>query len=260
VGDDLLMRDAEYADQILMVFAHVGGSLDLRGATLASLNLSGAAIVGDLELGEPNHLAIWEGKNGEPGALNLHNTHIGNLMDTQDAWLEKGHLHLDGFTFNHLGGFAGETGPQMRDRGMEWWDYWARRDLNYSPVPYAQLATALTNAGDRDAANEIRYLGRVREREKETGLVYVWSGFLQWVAGFGIGIYTFRVLYWIMVITALGALYLKESVIPAFPNSPAFSGGCRANCLTLTKYFSVYFKSIYEHMELFLNIFVMITT
>ena len=49
---------------------------------------------------------------------------------------------------------------------MEWWDEWARRDPDYSPTPYAQLAAALTSLGDRDAANEIRYLGREREREE----------------------------------------------------------------------------------------------
>jgi hypothetical protein len=135
------------------------------------------------------------------------------LADAKDAWPDREGLHLDGFSFNHLGGFAGESGPEMRARGMEWWDKnWARHDPNYSPAPYAQLAAALTSAGDRDAANEIRYLGRVRERETEKGLAYVWSGFLQYVAGFGIGAYTFRVLNWVLVITVFGALYLKESV------------------------------------------------
>ena len=212
VGRDLSMHDAECADPVLMVFAHVGGGLDLRGATLAGLNLSGASIATDLMLSEFGHSAKWKGKNGEPCDLNLHNTHIGNLADANNAWPEKGHLHLDGFTFTHLGGFAGETGPQMRARGMEWWDDWARRDPDFSPTPYQQLAAALTNAGDRDAANEIRYFGRVRERETEHGWSYIWSGLLQYVAGFGIGTYTFRVLCWVIVITVFGALYLKESV------------------------------------------------
>jgi hypothetical protein len=70
----------------------------------------------------------------------------------------------------------------------------------------------LTNAGDRDAANEIRYLGRARERETESGLPYVWSGAVQYVAGFGIGTYTFRVLYWVFGISLLGALYLRTRV------------------------------------------------
>ena len=125
---DLFMVDAHCAHKVVMIFAHIGGSLDLRGATLAGLDLSGASIAGDLALGEPGKPAVWTGKNGEPSALTLRNAHVGNLMDAKDAWPEmyaeptKGHLHLDGFTFNHLGGYAGETGPEMRARGMEWWD------------------------------------------------------------------------------------------------------------------------------------------
>jgi uncharacterized protein YjbI with pentapeptide repeats len=211
-GTDLIMQDAHCAQEVEMVSTHIGGNLDLRGATLAGLNLSGASVTGDLQLGDPKS-AIWTGDNGEPGALNLRNTHIGNLADANDAWPAQGHLLLDGFTFAHFGAFAGETGAEMRPGGMDWWDNWARLDNNYSPVPYAQLAAALTNAGDRDAANEIRYLGRVRERENEKGLVsWVLSGAVQYVAGFGIGTYTFRVLYWVIGISLLGALYLRTRV------------------------------------------------
>jgi hypothetical protein len=191
-----------------MLFTHVGGNLDLRGTTLTNLDLSGASIAGDVALyGSP-----WKGNNQQPGVFTLRNAHVGNVMDTKDAWPTPGHLRLDGFSFNHLGGFAGDSGPEMRARGMDWWDKWARLDPEYSPAPYAQLAAALTASGDRDAANEIRYLGRVRERETESGWPSIWSGFLQWVAGFGVGTYTFRVLYWVIVITVFGALYLKESV------------------------------------------------
>ncbi|MGH6812767.1 MAG: hypothetical protein ACREDM_10600 [Methylocella sp.] len=210
---DLFMRDAHYAQPVVMFFAHVGGNLDLRGATLANLDLSGASIAGDLRLGGAHKTSVWTGKNGKLGTLNLHNAHTGNLMDAKDAWPVQDQLHLDGFTFAHLGGYAGDTGPEMRGRGMDWWDNkWARLDPHYSPAPYAQLAAALTNAGDRDAANDIRYLGRVRERDTEKGLAYVWSGFLQWVAGFGIGTYTFRALYWVLGISLLGALYLRTRV------------------------------------------------
>jgi hypothetical protein len=136
-------------------------------------------------------------------------------MDTQHAWPAQGHLHLNGFSFNHLGGFKGETGENMRARGLDWWDNWARRDPDYSPAPYAQLAAALTSAGDRDAANEIRYLGRVRERETEKGLDWVWSGILQYVAGFGIGTYTFRVLWWVLGFSLAGMALLLWTVSTA---------------------------------------------
>jgi hypothetical protein len=162
-----------------------------------------------LQLREADKSVAWKENNGEPDTLDLRKAHVGYLVDADDAWPDQGHLKLDGFSFDHLGGFEGEAGEKKRD-----WDKWARLDPNYSPTPYKQLATALTNAGDRDAANEIRYLGRVRECETEKGLAGILCGALQYVAGFGFGIgtYTFQVLNWVIVITVFGALYLKESV------------------------------------------------
>jgi len=103
---DLFMNDAHSTHEVDMVFAHVGGSLDLRGATLAGLDLSGASIAADLRLGGPYMSAPWTGNNGDPGALTLRNAHIGNLTDAKDAWPAKGQLHLDGFSFTHPGGFG----------------------------------------------------------------------------------------------------------------------------------------------------------
>ncbi len=82
------------------------------------------------------------------------------------------------------------------------------------------LAIWLGSLDDRDAANEIHYLGREREREaacKEGWQQDRWAACfvrtaLSYVAGYGIGLYTFRVLYWVIAITVFGALYLKESV------------------------------------------------
>jgi hypothetical protein len=220
------MREANFAQAVVVNFAHIGGNLDLRGATLAGLDLSGASITGDLQLGGEYKSTVWTGEKGEPGTLNLHNTHIGNLMDAKDAWPAQGHLLLDGFSFNHLGGFEGETGPEMRARRMVWWDKnWARLDTKYSPAPYVQLAAALTSAGDRAAADEIRYLGHVRERETETGLAYIWSGAVQYVAGFGIGGYTFRVLYWVIGISLAGAALLWMKVPAAKQHGPVWCFG-----------------------------------
>ena len=36
---------------------------------------------------------------------------------------------------------------------------------------------------------------------------YIWSGFLQSVAGFGIGTYTFRFLYWVIVIDTTSDIF-----------------------------------------------------
>jgi len=103
------------------------------------------------------------------------------------------------------------------------WDNWARLDPDYSPASYAQLATAFTNSGDRDAADDIRYLGR--ERQREAACEGTWprgSCFLQTVlgsiAGYGIGTYTFKVLPWVLVFWLAGAALLWWTVPAAKHN------------------------------------------
>lgn len=199
VGDSFFMKAVHCSVPIDMAVAHVGRYLDLSGATLSGLDLSGAWIGGAFELADKKMPPIvWEPFNGKPAALRLRNTRVGSLVDAPDAWPGAGSLYLDGFSFADLGGFAGETAQQARNRGMEWWDQWVRRDLAYSPTPYAQLAAALIAIGDRDAANDIRFLGRARERETRCA-ERAWASCLtlfplEYVAGFGIGTYTFRVL------------------------------------------------------------------
>jgi hypothetical protein len=100
----------------------------------------------------------------------------------------------------------------MHNRDMEWWDQWIQRDPDYSPMPYEQLAKALEVEGARDRADDIRYLGRVQQRKTETGALRILDGFLQYVAGFGIGGYTFRVLYWVIGISLAGGIYLWTCV------------------------------------------------
>ena len=149
--------------------------------------------------------------------LNLRNAHIGNRMDAREAWPAQGQLHLEGFAFGHLGAIDGDTGPQMRDREAKWWDNWARRDPDYSPATYAQLAAAFTNSGDRDAADDIRYLRREREREMACKEGRLGSCILQTalgsVAGYGIGSHTFNVIPWVLVFWLAGVALLAVRLL-----------------------------------------------
>jgi hypothetical protein len=211
VEGNVFMRNTRFTHPVNLVFAYVGVSLDIRGATMPALDLSGASVARDLRLSDTAkdvNPAIWHTEDGKDGDLNLRNTHIQNLMDTKDAWPNKDHLHLDGFTFVHLGGFEGDTGTEMRGRGMDWWDGLIRRDPAYSPTPYEQLAIALVATGDHGAADEIRYLGRVRQRQSESGWQWISDVLLQYVGGFGEGRYMFHVLYWVLGISIAGASYL----------------------------------------------------
>ena len=68
VDGDVFMVDAKFA-KVNMVFAHVGAILDLCGASLAEMNLSGASIAGDLRLGRNcKSSAVWKGNRGILGA------------------------------------------------------------------------------------------------------------------------------------------------------------------------------------------------
>jgi hypothetical protein len=207
IGADLFMRQAHYGGDVNMEFTRVGGNLDLRGATLAHLDLSGVSVAGELRLGS----TTWAPKEGGIGSLHLLNTNVGYLVDTTDAW--PGELHLDGFRFDHLGGSGGQAGLEMRARGMKWWDNWVRLDPQYHPILYEQLAAAFTSLGDRNAANEIRYLGLERKR-MATCEEHDWTTCLilttQWfVTGYGIGL---RVLYSVIFFSLVSATILWRTV------------------------------------------------
>jgi len=211
VGDHLFMRNALYTHKVNAVFIKVDGNLDLRGAALAELDLSGASVTGEFRVGSQGQSrppTVWSRKEGAPGELSLRHTRIGSLLDTSDSWPKRDYLHLDGFSFARLGGFEQQKESEARARGAKWWDEWARRDTHYSPHVYQQVAAAFTAAGDRNLGDEVRYLGQVREHEALTGRSWVWSALLRWVAGFGIGSYPFRVLYWVAAVSFVGALYL----------------------------------------------------
>jgi hypothetical protein len=215
-GGDLFMRDAHFAQEVVMEFAHVGRNLDLRGGTLAGLDLSGASIAADLRLGGPYKSTPWKEINGEPGALHLVNAHIGNLVDAEDAWPTQNHLQIYGFSFGHLGGFGKEDGEKIRGRNERWWDNWARLDPEYSPALYAQLAAALTSLGARDVADEIRYFGRERERElawreHKWGTWLILST-LNYGFGYEIGAIGFLAVFWVLAFSLTGAMLLWFTV------------------------------------------------
>jgi hypothetical protein len=222
IGGDFLMRDACHSDKGMMAFAHVGGNLDLRGARLTDVDLSGASVTGELRL-DGRKAESCRNSSAEPDVLNLRNANVGTLVVADDALTASRRLRLGGFSFGQVGRFEENTKSQQRERSIKGWDHWVRLDPDYSPTPYAQLAAAFTNSGDRDAANEIRYLGREREREAVCNETWLrGSCLLQTalgsVAGYGIGSYTFIVVPWVIVFWLAGAALLWWTVPAAKHN------------------------------------------
>lgn len=221
------LEDAVFANNHILSLSltHISGDLLTNGATLSALDLSGVSVGGNFTLGlstrskarttwTPNNHACANRRTAEPlitvKGLDLRNAHVRGRVDNRDAWPCQCQLYLDGFSFDHLGGRTGETSLMMSSRG-EWWDTnWARRDSDFSGTPYLQLAAAFTALGNRDAANDIRYLEKSREKENSHSLnTWLVAAALKVFAGFGIGNYTFRALWWALGISVLGALYLR---------------------------------------------------
>jgi hypothetical protein len=142
--------------------------------------------------------------------LILRNAQVGALQDSVDAWPPT--LDLEGFKYDRLGGFGGEGADDMRQRPPKQWEDWLERDRTFSTQPYTQLANVLLTAGRRDTAEAIQYYGHERERAEAwkhgDWSVWIWLTFLSGVAGYGIGNYTFRALWWVLGLTVLGAMVL----------------------------------------------------
>jgi hypothetical protein len=142
--------------------------------------------------------------------LILRNAHVEALQDGTDTWPPL--VDLEGFHYDRLGGAAGTGRDDMRNRQPAQWIDWLARNRPYSEQPYTQLAAVLAASGSRDTAERIQLAGREQERQQawlrgDIG-VYLWLSFLSLVAGYGIGLYTFQVLYCVVVFTVVGAAVL----------------------------------------------------
>jgi uncharacterized protein YjbI with pentapeptide repeats len=186
--------------------AQIGGDLDFRGAKLETVDLGGASIVGDLRLGDENSKVTWLApKNGE---LNLRNAHVGSLSDNKESWPKR--LFLDGFSFGHFGSNSGASGGEMTGRPAAWWnEHFIEHDSDRSSWPYEELTAIFTAAGNRDAADDIRFDERVWAEQKTMGFGFLWSSALRLGAGYGIGLYMFRALYWALGWAVIGAVFLR---------------------------------------------------
>lgn len=237
VGHLLFARGARFIGWVDLALAHVGIDADFRDATAGRLDLSGASVGGELLLGGyfgPTHWICgnamhvgqpvrqwslndetWRSAHCGRGAypeLILRNTHVGALQDSEEAW--PPYLDLEGLTYDRLGGSGGAGATDMRQRAPAAWRNLLERDRTFSPQPYAQLTSVLRAAGHRDIAEAIDYAGRDRERHSEQAWSrWIWLTFLWAIAGYGVGLHTFRVLWWVLGLTLLGAIVLWRSPV-----------------------------------------------
>jgi hypothetical protein len=203
-----LSRGAEFDGPVDFIFSSVGQNVELAGGFFRqNMDLTGTQIGGELRLGRPEFgPARWAPNT----VLTLRNTTVGAVQDLSNSWPDK--LDLNGFSYRNLGGIAGQNDP-MINRTAEWFEGWLGKQASYAPAPYQQLASVLREQGRPDTADEVLYTGRERDRGdacarwRRPGSC-LWLSLLSAVAGYGIGLYTFRVFWSVIVLTALGAVLL----------------------------------------------------
>jgi hypothetical protein len=230
VAGDMWLNESTFSAAIGLASARIGGDLQLSGAHIAKLDLTGATITGALVV---SAATTWlPPAEPETQQLLLVNARVGGIQDgpvgasnacptglhppsVANGWPVGQTMELDGFTYGHLGSSAGVEGADMRERPVCWWRWWLERDPDFSSQPYVQLASVMTAHGDQDSAADVLYYGRVRETRMawESGHYPRWMllGALNVVTGYGIGTYTFRALVWIIVLTIIGVVLLTWS-------------------------------------------------
>jgi hypothetical protein len=217
----LAMTDgATFDGDVNLSLASVGGALNFGGATFhRNVDLAGATVT-DLLLGSTKDPSPkWD-----PGSrLILRDANVGGLKDRidqqngqdHDAWPDS--LELDGFVYGRLASVSiGDEQAEMTNHDIGWYVRWIKRNLSFSPQPYRQLAKVFRELGFPEKAEDILYAARAEERSQAwVRREYIrWLGLslLQFIVGYGIGSYAFRVLFWVLGFSLLGTAVLWFSV------------------------------------------------
>lgn len=195
---------SSFAGPVDLIFLHVGKNIELAGGNfLNDVDLTGAQIEGELRLGSSQHQSPhWATDH----MLILRDATANAIQDLSDAWPIW--LDLDGFTYKSLGGLHAMEKDPMSERSANWFEGWLKRQKHYTPQPYEQLALVLQSQGEPERAKDIRYDSWAND--DRPGLVRKIAMFLSW-AVIGYGYQPWRVLYWVLGLTILGAVILQVS-------------------------------------------------
>ena len=212
IGGDLVLQSAVFQNAVGLSFANVGSSLDARGAELRKLDLRGARIERELRLGSSSGNVKWCTDEHCYPVLDLRNTTVGVLQDSEAAWPENLDRKLEGFTYARLGGFGANENEMPFTRGSGWYIEWLEGDKTYSPQPYRHLADILDAAGHGDMAGDILFASRERERTEESKpwqSRWWFLSALRFTIGYGYGWGHFWALAWVAGIAAFGTAVLR---------------------------------------------------
>ncbi len=242
IGQSLIMQSvsgcrAEFHGAVRLVFAEIASGLNVKGAVLSSLDLTGAKIGGELRLASGSSSPRWQ----DGGKLVLRNTTVDVIQDTDQKGVWPPSLDLDGFAYLRFG-----DAPGFAERDSQWFIDWLAKDKPYTPRPSQQCAQVLQEMGYPEMANDVLYAGRERQRgEFWRRSKWRWFGLslLKCTIGYGYGLGYFRSLWWVLVFVVVGTLVLLGFGVPrtiAVPIAWATAGGMKIlNYLAAVAFYSL---------------------
>lgn len=190
--------------------ATVGGDAYLRNKFKAEgeVRLIGAKIAGDLVCDGAKfdqfvayamtveRTFFWQNiEEGENAELYCKDASVGLLADERASWPLKGKLFVDGFVYRRI-----SAGPSSSEQRLEW----LRRQGNFTPQPYHQLAKVLRNEGDDQGARRVLYEMEKRKHQEgsHSWAVQFWGLIFRGTIGYGI--YPRWALRWLLLLIVLG--------------------------------------------------------
>jgi hypothetical protein len=226
VGYELVVEDSTLGEDIDIADVTVGHNFSFAGnKCLGNVDLHRVNIGSDLIVGETHffknldltgtriggRLSIKSSRWEKDSMLNLTNANVQWIEDDQSHW--PYHLYLDGFSYTMWTAWQPDRAAKVRgataDRKISWFETWLKKQNNYSPGPYNQLAGVFRNAGRLDEANCILYASKERERSVSNGFnkIFLWLSMILT----GYGYHYERSVVWCLVFVVLGTVILRCS-------------------------------------------------
>ena len=226
IGQSLIARATQFPidQKVVFNFLRIGLLLDLSGANVGTIDLTGTTVKGELRLGsgEGHEPTNWI----QPSRMVLRNVSVGTIQDAAEGtecWPE--HLELEGFTYERLGGFGSTETANIAKRSSAWFNKWLMRSQVYSPQPYEQLAKVLREIGYPGKADTVLFESKKRAQQKamEDGERWRWLGMclLRCTIGFGLGRRYFFSVAWVIFFTMIGVIFFTKSMCPEQLDVPA---------------------------------------
>ena len=174
--------------------AEIGGDLDCQGGKFEAQS-GDALTINGARVGQTLDLSFAE---APVGTVDLRNSSANTLLDDPASWPSE--LHLDGFTYRHIG--------LDKPRDAKLWLKWLelQPDDRRRIQPYAQLAAVLREMGHEEASRRIAITKQRVLRGRLGWWPKLWSYFLDGAIGFG-----YRPWYavgWLALVWLVGSLIL----------------------------------------------------